>query len=296
MDIRELKYFVQVAKDKNFTLAAKKLHISQPALSKTIKNLEHELDVLLFDRSDKKVKLTEVGKNFLIQSEEMIERFDSLKDSLYDKSKLKKGKVIVGLPPVIGTSIFVHVLTSFRERFPDITVQIVENGAKMVEHNLQNGTIDLGVVISPVDLTKFDYISVMEDESVLVVNSEHPLATRDHVTFAHLEDETFLILDKTFMLHYHIVDGCLAHGFRPNIFFESSQWDFLVELVAQNEGITILPRPILNRVQSQSIKIIPFRHPSITWEVGFLLNKDQYVTHVMETFIDHTLDVISSGK
>lgn len=292
MDIRELKYFVQVAKDKNFTLAAKKLHISQPALSKSIKNLERELDVQLLDRSDKEIKLTEIGQNFLLKSEELLNMFEALKNSLYDTSKLNKGNVIVGLPPVIGSSIFVNVLTSFREAYPDITLTIMENGAKMVEHNLHNGTIDVGVVIAPVDMKMYDYISIMEDENVLVVNKKHALASKDCVTFEDLRDEIFLMLDKTFMLHYHIMERCHAMGFKPKIYFESSQWDFLLELVAQNHGITILPKPILNRVENDSISIIPISDSPLKWDVGFLLNKDQYVTHVTRTFINHTLKVI----
>ncbi|MEH6940898.1 LysR family transcriptional regulator [Bacillus sp. JJ722] len=291
MDFRELKYFAQVAKDRNFTLAAKKLHISQPALSKSIKNLERELDVQLLDRSDKEIKLTEIGQNFLLKSEELLNMFEALKGSLYDTSKLNKGNVIVGLPPVIGSSIFVNVLTSFREVYPDITLTIMENGAKMVEHNLHNGTIDVGVVIAPVDMDMYDYISIMEDENVLVVNKKHALAFKDCVRFEDLKDEIFLMLDKTFMLHHHILERCHSAGFRPKIYFESSQWDFVLELVAQNHGITILPKPILNRVENDSISIIPISDPPLKWEVGFLLNKDQYVTHVTKTFINHTLKV-----
>ncbi|WP_232697627.1 LysR family transcriptional regulator [Brevibacillus daliensis] len=294
MDIREIKYFVQVAKHKNFTLAAKKLHISQPALSKAIKNLENELEVQLFDRADKEIKLTELGDNLLVASEELIHKYEELKGSLYDKSKLNKGNVIIGLPPVIGTSIFVNILTSFREKFPDISLEIIENGAKMVEHNLQNGIIDVGIVIAPVDRAKYDYIPIMEDEVVLLVNKINPLFNKSSVSFADLKKETFLILDKTFMLHHHIIDGCLNHGYKPNIYFESSQWDFLVELVAQNHGITILPKPILKFVDTPSLKIIPFHDPPLKWEVGFLLNRDKYITHVTKTFINHTLEIIGN--
>ncbi|KGX86626.1 LysR family transcriptional regulator [Pontibacillus litoralis] len=292
MDIRELKYFTQVAKEKNFTVAARNLHISQPALSKTIKNLEHELDIQLFDRSDKEIKLTEMGEFFFIQADGILQAFDSLKGALYDKSKLNKGEIIVGLPPVIGTSIFVNVLTSFREKYPDITLHIVENGAKMVEHNLQKGLIDIGVVISPVNEQQFEYIPIMKDESVLIVHENHWLSELESVTFDDLREEEFLLLDKTFMLHHHIINRCVESGYKPNIAFESSQWDFLVELVAQNQGISILPRPILERVDTPHIRTIPFNFPPLHWDVGFLLNRDQYVTHVMKTFIDHSIKLV----
>lgn len=294
MDIRELKYFIEIVKKKNFTLAAKNLHISQPALSKTMKNLESELEVQLLDRSDKEIKLTEIGQLFFVQAEAVLNAFDSLKASLYDQSKLNKGEVIVGLPPVIGSSIFVKVLTTFKESFPDIKLHIIENGAKMVEHNLYNGKIDLGVVIAPVDENQFDYIPIMEDESVLVVHHHHPLAQREAVSIADLKEEEFLLLDKTFMLHHHVVQYCQDAGFKPNILFESSQWDFLVELVAQNQGVTILPRPILSRVENRQIHIIPIRPNCLKWKVGFLLNREQYVTHVMKVFIDHTVRTVAT--
>ena len=273
MDIRELNYFYQVAKNKNFTLAAKKLHISQPALSKTIKKLEQELDTELFTRAYNEVQLTENGLNLFEKTEEILYLYENIQQSFYHESKVFTGKIRVGIPPVIGSSIFVSILTTFKQEFPNIEVEIIENGAKVLEHNLQNGTIDLGVVISPVEETKFDFLPIYKDQNVIVLHQDHPLTARNEVSFADLKNETFLILDKTFMLHHHIIEKCLENEYKPFIYFESSQWDFLLELVAQNQGITILPRPILNHVENKTVKVLPFKDP-FPWQVGFLPQKN----------------------
>ena len=288
MDIRELNYFYQVAKNKNFTLAAKKLHISQPALSKTIKKLERELDTELFTRSYNEIQLTDDGLNLLEKTEEILYLYENIQHSFYHEKKIFTGKIRVGIPPVIGSSIFVSILTTFRKEFPNIEVEIIENGAKVLEHNLQNGTIDLGVVISPVEGNKFDFIPIYKNQNVIVVHQDHPLSSRDEVRFADLENETFLILDKTFMLHHHILEKCLECGFKPSIYFESSQWDFLLELVAQNQGITILPKPILNHVENKPVKVLHFKDP-FSWQVGFMTQKNQRLSYAVKTFINHTL-------
>ena len=288
MDIRELNYFYQVAKNKNFTLAAKKLHISQPALSKTIKKLEQELDADLFTRTPNEVQLTENGLNLLEKTEEILYLYENIQHSFYQENKVYAGKIRVGIPPVIGSSIFVSILTSFRNEYPNIEVDIIENGAKVLEHNLQNGTIDLGVVISPVEESKFDFLPIYKDQNVIVLHQDHRLSSREELSFADLEHDTFLILNKTFMLHHHIIEKCLESGYKPSIYFESSQWDFLLELVAQNQGITILPRPILKHVEKKSVMVLPFKEP-FPWQVGFLTQKDQHMSYAVKTFIHHTL-------
>lgn len=287
MDIRELYYFSQVAKTRSFTQAAKNIHISQPALSKTIKKLEDELNVTLIDRRSNEITLTENGEFLLEKAEEILFLYENLKKSFQENSKVERGKVIIGVPPVIGSSVFARVFSSFRTKYPNIRLRIIENGAKVTEHNLENGVIDIGVVISPIDQNRFKFFPLFTDENVLIVHCEHPLANKESVTFAELEHELFLLLDKSFMLHHQIIANCKENGFTPNIYFESSQWDFLVELVSEGVGVTILPRPILDNFNTDSIKIIPFQDP-FAWEVGLIINQDQFVTNAMRIFINYT--------
>ncbi|HAG44359.1 MAG TPA: LysR family transcriptional regulator, partial [Clostridium sp.] len=129
MSIRNLTYFVEVAKEKNFTRAANNLHLSQPALSKVIKNLENDLKVQLIDRQGKQFKLTDAGEIFYNNCETALETINKELEKLYDSVNFQKGKIIVGIPPVIGTAIFPTLLSNFKKTYPDIEIILIEGGA-----------------------------------------------------------------------------------------------------------------------------------------------------------------------
>ncbi|TVX92735.1 LysR family transcriptional regulator [Paenibacillus agilis] len=294
MDIRQLTYFVQVAKCLNMTQAAKKLHVSQPALSKVIKNLENELDVTLIDRSSNPLTLTDAGAVLAAEAEQLIQSFDALSQSLYDTVRLNKGNIRIGIPPVIGTSFFPAIIASFREKYPGIQLTLIEEGAKTVERSLLDGTIELGIVILPVNEERITAIPIVEETYMLVVPHSHPLTKYEYVRVQDLKHESFVLLNQTFMLHDHILSVCNQAGFVPRVTFQSSQWDFLIELVGLQQGVTILPRPILTRVQSNLVKQIPIDHPTFRWRVAIVYKKQRYVSYSMKAFIEHTQEVMSS--
>lgn len=137
MDIQHLKYFVAVAKEGNFTKAAQKLYVSQPTISKMVKSIEDELGVVLFDRTGKQAKLTDAGEIILVQARNIIQSFDNLSSELDDLIQLKKGNIHIGLPPMVGSRFFPKVIQAFHKKYPNITVQLVEDGAKKWKEMLE---------------------------------------------------------------------------------------------------------------------------------------------------------------
>lgn len=292
MDTRQLMYFVQVAKDNSFTVAARNLHLSQPALSKMIKKLEDDLGVQLFDRSEHKMTLTDAGERLFEEGQRLLSEMDSITEAIQDTKNLKTGKVSVGIPPVIGTSYFPRLIADFRHDYPGINLSIIENGAVTVYEMVEKGFVDLGIVILPELSDRIEYIPVTEDEVVLVVHKDNPLASREKVGFEDLKDESFALLNETFLLHHHVITACREAGFEPNVYFKSSQWDFLTELVCLNQGITILPRPILARFNSRNIKQIKIDHPEMKWRIAIIVKKNRYVSFAANKFIDYVKEHI----
>ncbi|UII57603.1 LysR family transcriptional regulator [Cytobacillus spongiae] len=286
MDIRQLTYFMEVAREGSLTGASKILHISQPGLSKVIKNLENELGVLLIDRSEKTIQLTDAGQELFHQSQKLLSEYEALTEVIRDTEQLKRGHVRVGVPPVIGTSYFPSLIAGFRELYSGVTLTIVEEGARSVADRVDEGSIDAAVVILPVCSTKFEIYPIVTDENKLIVHTSHPLAKREFVSYEDLEDENFVLLNENFMLHHHILSACREAGFEPKITFKSSQWDFLAELVAMNQGISILPRPILERFNSQKIVQLPIRHHSVKWEIAIILKKGKYQSFALRRFLE----------
>ena len=141
MDIRVLKYFVQVAKSRNFTRAAEQLYISQPALSKMIKKLEAELGVSLFDVRPSGVNLTDYGRELYRRALPLIAEFDSLTNFVEELQTTPTGKLRVGVTPMIATLFMVDIVTEFSRVWPEIELQIVEDGSIALRRSLLEGEL-----------------------------------------------------------------------------------------------------------------------------------------------------------
>jgi len=288
MDVQHLKYFVAVAEEGNFTRAAEKLYVSQPTISKMVKGLEEELGVTLFDRSTKQIKLTDAGEIVLNQSRTILKSLQSLTSELDDLMELKKGEIHIGLPPMVGSRFFPKVIQEFHRLYPKISIQIVENGALKIEQDVQNGLLDLGVVVMPVDEELFHTFSFVNEELRLLIHASHPLSKEKSVTLSQLQNEPFILFRKDFALHDRIINECIKAGFQPDIISESSQWDFISEMVKANLGIALLPESICKQLKGSEVVSIPLIEPAIPWHLGIIWRKDRYLSFAAREWIRFT--------
>jgi len=284
LDIRQLVYFIEVAKHLSFTKASLTLHVTQPTLSKMVKGLEEELDVLLIDRSARQIALTDAGEIVYIQAQKVVNGLDDLSASLYDVMNLKKGKIKIGLPPVISTLFFPTIIAEFQQAYPEVTVMLAEDGAKKVEQKVLDGEVDLGFVLLPVNEEKFDVVPFVQQEIKLLVHESHPLANRTVIDLIELKDDPFLLLSKEFTLNSRTIEICIGEGFTPKIAYESSQWDFIVGMVEKNLGVTLMPKLICDRVKDGPVKMVSLTK-QFPWHLGIILAKNRYVPYASREFI-----------
>ncbi|GLY08872.1 cidABC operon transcriptional activator CidR [Pseudobacillus badius] len=291
MDIRHLHYFLQVAHHKSFTRAAQSLYITQPTISKMIKSIEEELGVVLFNRSGKQVELTDAGQVIFAQAQDIVHSFQHLSVELDDLIHLKKGRITIGLPPMIGSSFFPRVLGKFREQYPDIVIQLVEDGAKKVEEHVEKGLLDIGVVLSPANEALFHSFSLVEEKLMLLVHPSHRLAEQEKVKLSELHQELFVFFRKDFALHDRVIAECVRAGFQPQVVYESSQWDFISEMVAANLGIALLPEPICRELDRNRIRVLPLVDPVIPWHLVMIWRKDRYLSFAAREWLRFTQDL-----
>lgn len=147
MDIRQLEYFAEVAKQLSFTKAAATLHVSQPSISKAIQQLEVELDVPLFYRSSKQLELTDAGHAVLINTQHVLEAFKNIRSELTDLMELKKGKIRIGIPPIVGAEFFSKLVSQYKERYPYVEIVLTEVGTKKLEKVWNQETLILGLFV-----------------------------------------------------------------------------------------------------------------------------------------------------
>ncbi|MEC0301774.1 LysR family transcriptional regulator [Terribacillus saccharophilus] len=288
MELRQLRYLIEIVKQKRLTKAAESLHVSQPALSKTIKSLEEELGITLFKRTNKSTTLTDAGKVVHTYGQQVLAQLDEMQTTLQDLTDLKQGAVTIGIPPIIGSLFFPKVMARFHQTYPNVTINITEYGAARVVKAVDEGEFELGVAVLPLDETEFNYYPIVEEDMKLMVYREHPLADRELVELKELKDEDFIFYNEEFALHDIMRKRCIEEGFEPHILFKSAQWDFISEMVAANLGVSLLPESICNRTYNADIRIIDLT-PSIPWNLAIITKKDKYISYAGRRFIEFFL-------
>ena len=286
MDIRQIEYFVEVAKQLSFTKAAANLHVSQPSISKAIQNFEAELGVPLFYRSSKQLELTDAGQAVLINSMQVLESFQNLRSELTDLMQLKKGQIRIGIPPIVGAEFFSKLISVYKEQNPYIEILLTEVGTKRIREEIETGELDIGLVCSVTSTNEnLETIRFLKDPLQLIVHESHPLAHQKTITMGDLANEAFIIYRKDFILFDRIIEDCKNHGFYPTIACETTQKDLFIEMVQARLGIALLPQKIAEKIPYGSIKRIPFKEEAIHLELGITWKKNKYLPYSVREFI-----------
>ncbi|MFJ7408124.1 MULTISPECIES: LysR family transcriptional regulator [unclassified Lysinibacillus] len=285
MELRDLKAFMAVVEHGSFTKAASESFVSQPSLSKSIKKLEDNLHVELLNRSTRHVELTDAGNIVYQQGQKIMRSVHDLHILLDDLVNIKTGSIKLGIPPLIGTLFFPEIARKFHQQYPNVHLELVERGAKLVGTLVESGEVDMGIVVLPTDERKFIVQSFVEDQFFVFINEQHPLAKQDHILLQELKNESFIIFTEEFSLHDYVIKSCKSAGFTPIIGYKSSQWDLIVELVSSNLGVTLLPYSIAAKQTNRNVKIIPLLNFYMPWRLGVITKKNTYQSYALKQLL-----------
>lgn len=276
MELHDLKLFMEVADHQSFTKAAAHSYLSQPSFSKAVKKIEEELNIELFDRSTRHVRLTDAGRIVYEQAQKASASLAEIPVLLDDLMNVITGEIKIGIPPLIGTLFFPGIARRIQEKYPNVSLQLTEHGAKLIGQLVETGQVDLGIVVLPADTSAFHVYPFITDEFVLYVHKNHPLAGRNAVRISELKDEQFILFSEEFTLHDYIKKVCMNAGFTPEVSYQSSQWDLILELVSSEFGITLLPKSIYHKQNNANIHIVPLSGPAVPWDLGIITKKGAY--------------------
>ena len=292
MDIKHMKYFVEVVDQKGMTNASKHLFIAQPTISKAIKDLEQELDMTLFDRSKRQLVLTDAGSIFYKKCKEILTLYNDVPKEINSLLGLETGHISIGLSAVMNMNQFINILGEFHQKYPNVTYSLVENGGKMIETQLINDEIDIGITTLPVDQSIFHSVTLYQEDLKLVLNKEHHLANEAHVDMSMLKDEDFILFNEDFYLNDKIIENAKNAGFVPNMASQISQWNVIENLVINQLGISILPATIA-QLLNDDVKIVHLENAHTTWELGVVWKKDKRLSHATNKWIEFLKERLS---
>lgn len=287
MEMIHLQYFVAVARHKSFSRAAEASHVSQSVVSKLVKDLEQEVGFKLFDRSAKKVALTDAGAIFLTEADQLVTLFNNLTTDFDNKCRLPRGKISIGLPLMADAASFAQLLGEFRNHYPEIDTELYENGSKRIEAAIQDGTLDIGFICrQPGSPRIFNSFTFSHYPLQVIVHPRHRFARLDEVNFADLADEPLILSSSNFSVHDEIVKRCSQAGFQPKIALETSQREVMVQTVAINLGIALMPKNVCDSLDPKFVRAVPLVNPEIVHSMSVIWKNGRPLSYPAKLYLD----------
>jgi len=285
LDIRNLECFIEVARHKNFSKAAEMMYISQPSISRAIKELETQFGIILFYRDTKSVELTDAGEIILRQAQQIVSSFQNITSQLGDLKKMQVGKIYIGLPPITAITNFSYLLSCFRKEYPNIHIYLYEFGPKKVEASIQDGLLDIGIFTPPENNESYEKIWFDQDPLEVVMHPTNKLAQYEVVDYKMLRDEQFILYNSDYKLHDMIINECKQAGFQPKIILETSQREWMTQMVMDNLGIALLPSKICKSLDVKAIASRPLTDPQLWLRLALVWKNDRYLSFAAHEFI-----------
>lgn len=290
MDIKQLKYFLQVCKHKSFSKAAKEIYITQQGLSKAISNLEEELQYPLFYNTTKGIRITKYGEYLREQSEHIVQEFDLILEGLNKMANINEGTLRVCFSFGVLNALSPDIIPGFCEAYPNIELVVKTYPDSICEEVVMNENVDLALSIGPINKKNFHSTIIKTQYPCILVNEENPLSKKTTVDFSDLKDEKLIILNEKFHFYHNFLNKCKESGFEPNIVFTTSEVITVHKLSHLNKGTGVSVDFITNDISYPNVYPIPFKDPSFVWEICLITKKDRFMSNLVKIFTNYVLN------
>lgn len=283
MTLTEFRYIVAVARERHFGRAAKQCHVSQPTLSVSVKKLEDELGVAIFERGTNEVSLTPVGEQIVQQAQRALETAESVRTLAQQGKDQLAGPLRIGAIYTIGPYLFPDLIPALREQAPDMPLVIEENYTSVLREKLKQGELDVIIVALPFDEQGVVTLPLYDEPFVVLLPASHPLTARKTIKSEQLENETVLLLGAGHCFRDHVLEVCphcvpkpgLESGLSQTV--EGGSLETIRHMVVSGMGVTVLPCTAAgaDRYSQRLVEIrrfttaLPGRTVVIAWRVSF---------------------------
>jgi DNA-binding transcriptional LysR family regulator len=292
MDMKALRYFSEVVRQNGFRRASSTLHVTQPAISRVIGQLEEEFEVTLLVREPRGVKLTVEGEVLYRHAGQILRQAENLVSELRDLRSMATGVLRIGLPPMTGSTFFGNVITEFRRRYPGIQLHIAEYGTNQLESALADGRVEMAAAMLPVETNAFLTQTFVQDRVALLCARAHPLATRRKVSLDELAHETFVAFTDDFKINDVIDKACRLRGFVPSVAGRSSHLDLIVSMVTSGMGVALLPESVCRKTRSTRLAVVAIADPVVTYELALVRPREAYLSRGGRAWVEIAAKVL----
>ena len=271
MELRQLRYFVEVAQREHISEAAEHLHVAQSAISRQIANLEDELGTPLFERIGRNVKLTPIGKTFLEHAIVALEAIDFAAKQVEEYLDPAKGTIKIGFPTSLASYVLPSVISAFKKEYPDVAFHLRQGSYKYLIDAVKSRELNLAFLgpLPPKD-EEINTTLLFSESIHALIPSNHPLAKQASINLTDLRTEKFVSFPEGYVLHKVALEACKSVGFTPNITTEGEDMDALKGLVAAGIGVTLLPESSMYDSTPRMTVKMPILNPPIRRTVGII--------------------------
>lgn len=255
--IKQLEYFVAVAKASNFRKAAQKLEVSQPTLTLQIAAMEEEMGVQLFDRSRAGTLLTPAGRDLLPLARDILEQYEQLNQLVEGRNRQLGGSFRLGVSPTLGQTVLPKLIATLHSRYPDLQLHVREDVPKALEQGLEDGSYDIILTVLPVHTRDNKVRPLFTEPLRVAVPAEHPLAKKQKLRGRDLHLQGVLSIDENHHLHRQIMALCDKYGAKLLRQYECNTLSSMRLMLLLGMGIAILPALFIKGEleDSDSVKI-----------------------------------------
>lgn len=288
MNIKDLRYFLAVAELQHFGQAAEQCCVSQPTLSGQIKKLEQELGVTLLERTNRRVMLTDIGEQVARSARRILREVDTIHEVARSSHDPLSGSFRLGAFPTLSTYIFPSLVPKVKQSLPDLRLILIEEKTAILLEKLRKGDIDAALLALPVHDDYLVSQPLFDDEFLLAVPPEHPLANAQSVDQKALKNHRLLLLEEGHCLRDQALEICGLNGIAEEQDFRATGLETLRQMVKAGSGITFMPSIAVQKDET-GIHYVPFTSPAPIRTIGLVWRK----TTARQQLIDKLLEQLA---
>ncbi len=285
MNLRDLKYIVAVAERRSFIKAAENCFVSQPTLSTQIKKMENDLGVKLFERTNKKVMLTEVGKGIVVSAQAILDEIERMKGLAAHAQDPLAGELRLGAFPSLASYLFPDLVLAIKEALPKIKLILVEEKTDTLTSQLKRGEIDAAFLALPIEEAALTSQPLFDDAFKLAVTPDHPLVKKQVISAFELQEQPLLLLDEGHCMRDQALQFCQWSGAHEQLGVRAASLETLRQMVIAGTGVTLMPE-IAIRKEDKDICYIPFQKPAPKRTIGLVWRKSSLREQLMKRLIE----------
>ncbi len=287
LNFNQFRVFYYAAKNLNFTAAAGELFITQPAVTAQIKSFEEFCNLKLFKKKGRKIYLTDEGRSLYQYAAKIFKFEKEIEAVIDDMRELKRGVLSLGTTKAYARYFMPLMITTFHQNYPQIKIQLNEGSSLDMIYGLLDFKIEVAIIAKPEDHPEVYFFPFSQEEMAVIVAPGHPLTRKKKITFVDLATLPFIMKENGSGTRKLVEELFEMEGCTPNILMETSNTEFIKQLVQRGEGVSfVVKEAVAAELKEKKLTTVPLRGPKIYLDVSIAYLKEQVLSPPARAFVD----------